>query len=114
MRKSPFVLLALPKTAYHTQNLHAPAHCCSTPLQVVFDLFLVLEPLASGPARKLLYHAENSQRWWEWAQAVLVVWAMGVTVAFLVFYNTGLFWQVLSSMYSTLVLGLRQRLGHVK
>jgi hypothetical protein len=93
-----------------------PPRPLSTPTrrQVLFDFFLVLRPLATGPVRQLVQWAELNNDWAAWTSCAIVVGAMWVTAAFLVWFDTGLFFQLVSALYSTLVLGLAQRLGHVK
>lgn len=83
-------------------------------VKVLFDFFVVLQPLGTGPVRKLLLPLDSATPWTRWAEAVLAVWSLWVAAAFLVFYNTGLFWQLISALYSTLFLGMRRRIGHVK
>lgn len=83
-------------------------------LKVLFDFFVVLQPLGSGPVRRLLLPLDSSTPWSSWVEAVLAVWSLWIAAAFLVFYDTGLFWQLVSAIYSTLFLGLRRRIGHVK
>jgi hypothetical protein len=95
-------------------------------IKILFDFFLVLKPLATGPVAKIITRAEAisltppatpadvSMIRITWLQTGVVVFGMWAAVAFLVFYDTGLFWQVVSAIYSTLVLGLHQRIGQVK
>jgi hypothetical protein len=64
--------------------------------------------------RQLVQWAELNNDWAAWTSCAIVVGAMWVTAAFLVWFDTGLFFQLVSALYSTLVLGLAQRLGHVK
>jgi hypothetical protein len=83
-------------------------------VKVLFDFFVVLQPLGTGPVRMLLQPLDSSSPWTSWAEAVLAVWSLWIAAAFLVFYDTGLFWQLISAVYSTLFLGMRRRIGHVK
>lgn len=64
--------------------------------------------------RKLLGPLNSSTPWTLWAESVLAVWSLWVAASFLVFYDTGLFWQLISGIYSTLFLGMQRRIGHVK
>jgi len=70
--------------------------------------------VTAGAARKLLLPLDSSTPWTRWTEAILAVWSLWVAAAFLVFYDTGLFWQLISAVYSTLFLGMRRRIGHVK
>lgn len=83
-------------------------------LKFFFDFFVVLQPLAKGPAHTLLDQLNSSTPWNEWAESILLVWSLWVAAALLVFYDTGLFWQLIGALYSTLVLGMHRRVGHVK
>lgn len=82
--------------------------------KVLFDFFVVLQPLGTGPVAKLLQPLDASMPWTRWAEAVIAVLALWLAAAFLVFYDTGLFWQLVSAVYSTLILGMQRRIGHVK
>eukprot|EP00879_Flechtneria_rotunda_P010664 GHRR01011145.1.p1 GENE.GHRR01011145.1~~GHRR01011145.1.p1 ORF type:complete len:1109 (+),score=334.63 GHRR01011145.1:1762-5088(+) len=83
-------------------------------IKFLFDFFVVLLPLSKGPAHKLLGRLGPNTLWVVWAESILLVFALWVTAAFLVFYDTGLFWQLIGALYSTLVLGMHRRIGHVK
>ncbi|KAF8059158.1 CALS3 [Scenedesmus sp. PABB004] len=90
-------------------------------LKFLFDFLVVLRPLAQGPARALLSRLSPPldsglppASGWAWVDAVLLVWSMWVAAAFLVFYDTGLIFQLVGALYSTAVLGLHRRVGHVK
>lgn len=75
----------------------------------------VLQPLAE-PAHKLIDNLNGAQPapWGDWAMSVILIFALWGASAFLVFYDTGLFWQLVGALYSTLILGIHRRVGHVK
>lgn len=89
-------------------------------IKVLFDFFVVLQPMATGPVHKMIKGLEQTQfsssfvNGFAWAQTGLVVWSLWVTVAIMVFFDTGLFWSVVSGVYSTYILGVHQRVGKVK
>jgi len=83
-------------------------------VKFLFDFYVVLRPIARGPVLRLLTPLTPQQPWHVWTESILLAWSLWVAAAFLVFYDTGLFWQLLSALYSTMVLGVNRRVGHVK
>lgn len=76
--------------------------------------------MANRAARTLIEALENAAAsgspasWDRWAMSVILILALWLSAAFLIFYNTGLFWQLVGALYSTVVLGMHRRVGHVK
>jgi hypothetical protein len=62
--------------------------------KVLFDFFVVLQPLAHGPATKLLTALDGEAPWTMWAQNIITAFSLWVAAAFLVFYDTGAWQQV--------------------
>lgn len=83
-------------------------------------LLQVLQPLADQAAGKLIKSLNDATKsgepatWDMWAMSVLLIVALWGATAFLIFYDTGLFWQLVSALYSTLILGVHRRVGHIK
>lgn len=80
----------------------------------------VLQPLADQAAHRLISVLEDAAAtgqpasWDRWAMSVIIIFCLWGASAFLIFYDTGLFWQLIGAMYSTLILGMHRRVGHVK
>lgn len=87
-------------------------------IKVLFDFFVVMQPIAQGPVKRMVTTTLGTRNdridAAAWVQTGLVIWSLWVTTAFLVFYDTGLFWSVVSGVYSTYILGVNQRIGKVK
>ena len=94
---------------------------CILTVKFLFDFFLVVRPVAAGPFAFIVQGVNKDTpmgltgaKWSDVVTAVVVCFGLFFSTGLLVLYNTGLFFQMFSSIYSVLFLAVPKRVGLVK
>ena len=90
-------------------------------VKFLFDFFVVIRPIATGAVYYLIDQVAVKDgnpltgAWWsEYVNTVILVFALFFSSALLVWYDTGLFYQLFSAAYSVLLLAVPRRVGLIK
>jgi hypothetical protein len=90
-------------------------------VKFLFDFFVVIRPIATGAVWYLIDKVAYREgepltgAWWsEIVNTAILVFALFFSAALLVWYDTGLFYQLISAAYSVLLLAVPRRVGLIK
>jgi hypothetical protein len=94
---------------------------CIITAKFLFDFFVVVQPIGGGPAAHMIQRVAKGEStyftaatWSDILTVVIVCFGLFFSTGLLTLYNTGLFYQMFSSIYSVLFLAVPRSVGIVR